>query len=327
LVLSGEREPEFKGRKLSQWAEIYEVSFNPMPGEEDPPKDSVERREAVEAAHHLRDKILPRALRLIRSQKPQWKNKVEHVMEMNLDVRRWCPLWVWRPFYGDRGEDSVVYFEMLGPDAGSAVPELARIMKQADSCRVRERAMFALACIGKEGLPPLMEVLGDPQNPDRRRAAYAVLNMNRLAVDQQGAVASPAVPLLVKSLKDPDRNVSSAGATVLGDLALGDEIAVPALADCLATEDMYPREEAAEALGKFGDKARSAVPALIKALGDSDPSVRESATNALVKIAPEVFGENQSQQGGDVPVRSLVHSVNRYLPPHPSPLPRGEGEP
>jgi HEAT repeat protein len=294
-MLSGEREPEYNGRTLSQWVEIYEVSFNPMPAEEDPPKDSAARREAVEAAHHLRDKILPRALRLLRAEKPQWKNKVEHVMEMNLDVRRWCPLWVWGPFYGDRGEDSVVYFEMLGPDAGSAVPELARIMRQADSSRVRERAMFALACVGKEGLPPLMEVLGDPQNPDRRRAAYALLNMKRAAADQQAAVASPAVPLLIKSLKDPDRNVSTAGATVLGELALDADIAVPALADCLGAADNYLQEEAAEALGQFGDRARFAVPALIKALDDSEPSVRESATNALVKISPQVLGGKLSQ--------------------------------
>jgi hypothetical protein len=169
----GEKEPEYKGKKLSEWADIYETSLNPRPGEEDPPEDSAERREAVQAAHYAREKILARAVNMIRYEKPQWKNTVEHYMESWLNVRSWCPTFIWGPFYGDPGEDNLVYFEMLGPDARSAVPELGRIMNHAEWNRVRERAMYALSCIGKDGLGPLMDVLGDAGNRDRRRAAYA----------------------------------------------------------------------------------------------------------------------------------------------------------
>jgi HEAT repeat protein len=230
----------------------------------------------------MRDKLLPHALEMIDYQKPQWKNRVEYFMETRLNVRRWCPLFIWSPFYGDRGEDNLAYFQMLGPDASATVPELVRIMNHAEATRIRERAMYALSCIGKEGLRPLMEVAGDPQNPDRRRAAYAILGMKDL-----GPILGPAVPLLVKSLDDPDRNVSTAGAMILGELAIEPDISVPALTSCLRNTDEYLRQEAAEALAKFGGKARSAVPTLVSTLDDSDFNVRDAATNALLTISPE----------------------------------------
>jgi hypothetical protein len=275
----GKKEPEYKGKKLSEWAEIYEDSFRPMDADGDPPAVSKARTEAIEAAHCMRDQILPRALRMIVLQKPAWKDRVENFMEMKLNVRTWCPLWVWRPFYGDRSEDNQVYFMMLGSDASPAVPELTRIMKHAEAGRIRERAMFALACIGKEGLGPLLEVVADPKNPDRRRAAYAILDMKRW-----GTEPSEAVPVLVKSLDDPDVDVSGTGAMILGKLALNAEMVVPALARSLRHNNWYVREQAAEALGKFGAKARPAAAALFRAMADQEDSVCRPSAEALVEI-------------------------------------------
>ena len=278
------KEPEYQGKKLSEWAEIYRTSFNPVPGEEEPPKDSAERREAVQAAHYAQAKLLPRAVDMIRYEKPEWKTAVEHFMEVRLNVRSWCPNFIWFPFYEDKGEDNMVYFEMLGPDASPAVPELAHVMSHAESSRVRERAMFALSCIGKEGLGPLMAVLGDSENPDRRRVVYALLDMRR-----RGGDPSSAVPLLVRRLKDPDPNVCSAAAMILGELGLEPDIAIPALVSCVKGPDEYLRESGADALAKFGDKARYAVPSLLNALRDRDSGVRDSAIDALQRIAPEVL--------------------------------------
>ncbi len=210
---SGEPEPKYKGKRLSEWAEIYETSFEPDQVDGETPKDSEPRREAVEAAHQTRDKLLPVALKMIRYEKPKWFDPVERRMEQ-MDVRRWCPVGIWGPFYGDRGEDNMVYFRMLGADASPAVPELVRIMKEAEGIRIRERAMYALAYIGKDGLPPLLEVLGDPNNADHRRAAFAIT-----CLKDQGAVLKPAVPLLVKRLEDPDDNVRYSATNVLMNIA------------------------------------------------------------------------------------------------------------
>src|SRR5262249_34740173 len=262
-LVARDPEPQYQGKKLSQWVDIYESTLIPPTVDADPPPDSAERREAVEAGRRIKDKVLPRAVRMITYRKPAWMDRVENFMEWRLDVRSWCPLFIWRPFYGDRGEQNMVYFEMLGPDARPALPELVQIMHHAKVARSRERAMSALACIGEDGLRPLMEVAGDPRNPDRRAAAFAMRGMKPL-----GAKLSPAVPLLVKAVKDEDINVSTAAAMILGELGLEPEMAVPALTNSLQSADQYLRDEAAGALGKFGGDARSAVPALLKALSD-----------------------------------------------------------
>ena len=290
-VVQSEPEPQYNGKKSSQWAEIYEMSLNPTTVDAEPPPDSAERREAVEAVRRMKDKVLPRAVRMITYQKPAWMSRVENFMEMRLNVRRWCPLFIWGPFYGDRGEDNMVYFQMLGPEASPALPELVRIMNHAKAVRSRERAMSALVCIGEDGLRPLMDVAGDPLNPDRRRAAFEILSMKPL-----GTKLSPAVPLLVKALKDEDVNVSTAAAMILGELALDADIAVPALTNCLQSADWHLRVEAAGALGKFGDGARPAVPALLEALSDSDDSVRYEATNALVRISPQSLPKSAEEE-------------------------------
>jgi len=49
-VWQDEREPSYQGKTLSQWAEIYEESFRPVQVDDDPPEESADRREAVEAA-------------------------------------------------------------------------------------------------------------------------------------------------------------------------------------------------------------------------------------------------------------------------------------
>jgi hypothetical protein len=287
-----DREPQYKGKTMSEWAEIYESSFQP-PDVAINPSALHMRHEALDAVRGMRDQVLPRALKLIRYEKPEWKNNVEHFMEFRLDVRRWCPTWIWFPFYGDPGGDCVIYFEMLGPEASATVPELVQIIndeKPPESLVpvpvVQDRAMYALSCIGKESLPPLMEMLADPNSPYRRRAAYAIGDINRL---HGSGVANPAVPLLINRLKDPDQNMSTAAATVLGDMAIEADIAVPALASCLKNNDEDMRSQAAESLQNFGERARAAVPSLINALNDPDLGVRDAATNALLHIAPEVL--------------------------------------
>jgi HEAT repeat protein len=298
-----EPDPVYGGKKLSDWAERYRMSFCPVDGNPDgnPPEDSAVRREAVQAALHLRAKILPRALKLIVYEKPDWCGRMERVLE-GVNVRRWCPTCLWSPFYGDKGEDCLVYFEMLGPEARTAVPELVRIMKQARSLRIRERAMYALGCTGKEGLPSLMEVLADPENPDRRRAAFAIGDMKN-----QGTVASPAVPLIVNRLKDADSDVSSAAVIVLGDLALEPDVAVPALTNCLQSTNDYFREEALAALGKFGNNADSAVPLLMNMLDDPDVHLRGLVRDALLEIAPD---ELRKEEQVKISRRNFLHHEN-----------------
>jgi len=148
--------------------------------------------------------------------------------------------------------------------------------------------MYALSCIGKEGLPPLMEMLADPRSPYRRRAVYAIKDMNH-----QPEVALPALPLLIESLNDTDSEVASAAAMALGNLAMVADTSVRALAGSLQNPDDYVRRCAAESLEKFRENARAAMPALLNALRDPDDAVRRAVTNALEQIAPDILEKSR----------------------------------
>jgi len=211
-LLFREREPEYKGKSMSEWMEIYESSFQP-----DGPGDLSARREAVDAVRHMRDQVLPLALNLISHEKPAWKDSVEHFMEFKLDVRRWCPTWVWWPFYRYPPNEGSIYFEMLGPDAGPAVPELVRIINESESFNISVRAIDALALIGTAGLPPLAQIIADPTNPHRR---YAVCTVG-VMMDRHPDTAKTAIPLLVNCLNDPAPDVRFAATNALNEFGPG----------------------------------------------------------------------------------------------------------
>jgi len=66
----GDREPGYNGKRLSEWVEIYEHDAEGEARSADTPAC----RAAVEAVRHMGDKVLPRALKLLRHEKPNWKN-------------------------------------------------------------------------------------------------------------------------------------------------------------------------------------------------------------------------------------------------------------
>jgi len=100
-----DREPSYQGRTLSEWTEIYErgVNYDATPAE------VFRGQSAREAVCQMQNEVLPRALLLIRREKPEWKNRVMRVMESPLNVRRWCPRWVWVGFYREPADDGVCY--------------------------------------------------------------------------------------------------------------------------------------------------------------------------------------------------------------------------
>jgi len=102
-----------------------------------------------------------------------------------------------------------------------------------------------------------------------------------------GADAAPAIPILVRCLRDSNRMITYAAAEALGVLAIEPYFALPALTNALEAPNTRLRRTAARAIGQFGDLARSALPSLLKAINDSDLRVREEAANAIAQIAPD----------------------------------------
>jgi len=141
-------------------------------------------------------------------------------------------------------------------------------------------------------LPPLIQVLRDP---DR--------NLRRAAAESLGAIADPqAVPTLLIALEDEHWSVRCAAATALGRIGSGK--ALPALAQRLQDEDATVRRAALAALGEIGDP-RSAGQ-LILAL--SDPGLQATAVEALRRLGAAALPEMERavEAGSDPEVRCLL---------------------
>ena len=138
----------------------------------------------------------------------------------------------------------------------------------------------------------LIEQLKSPDAGIRARAA--------ISLDQLGAAAKPAIPVLAIALADKNLNVRYWSAKVLRGFGPEAEGAVPALIAALKTfpggspaldgpARYYPdvRSVAAEALGAIGPAAKEAIPALKEAATDTNADVREAAAGALKRISAQ----------------------------------------
>jgi HEAT repeat protein len=176
-------------------------------------------------------------------------------------------------------------FEILGADAVPAVPELTRILNQADSAPMRIRlAICALVSIGGDALPPLRAAL---ENPGFRYRQIIVSHIGWSGHQDTGL--RQFVPVLARCAFDPDQRLAREAIEALGRLRLAPEISVPALTNYLQQTSNHPWGLIAiNSIASFGTDGRAAVPALIRAHQDrSDPRLAIEAEQALLKISPE----------------------------------------
>ena len=288
----GEKEPEYQGKKLSEWAEPYASLAEEISQE----RQDLLKNEDADAIRHMGTNALPFLLKWTREKPPHWRKQMAAIgRKMPYVISRYNSPASW--IYGDPGFSrptaAAWAFWVLGSQASPAVPELTRIASDVTAPEVSQRAVFALGHIGKDGFGSLLAILSNPQQAAavRARAAWFVSR------DYMGTNSILAVPLLIQSLNDLDPFLEMVAADGLGDLALQPDSVVPALTVCL--QGIYPppvRRAASDALGKFGPRAKAAVPALLKVARETPPVLGLFATNALRKIAPEVL-TNEANAG------------------------------
>jgi hypothetical protein len=274
----GEREPEYQGKKLSEWLEVYSQTF----------PDSSERieahRGAARAVREIGTNSLPWILKWIHYERAPWRDGLDRVVKKLPE-----PLGAEGGVMSGgefRAAIALHAFEILGPRANSAVPELTRLLNEPGQ-QTPKNAMTALGCIGKDGLPALLTVLTNGRARDRKHLAF-VFRSKRF----EGSDLSAAVPVLVRWLGDKDPQIARDAANTLGALAIGSDLAVPALTNSLHATDRVLRICAARSIGSFGNEARAAVPVLLESLSDTGLGVPDAAKSALLKIAPEVLRTN-----------------------------------
>jgi len=276
-------EPEYKGRKLSEWLAMYT-----RPWDFGEPWER--QQEASKAVSHVGTNALPWLMKWIAYDYPPPRLTLRtFAMRLPRPISHFFLGWVWQQKTKAvvLAEDAVGGFKVIGTQGSPALPELVRLMRDRKSPERSLNALLALGYLGKDAVPPLLAALTDPQQPSRAEAAWALSKM--------GANAASAVPTLVRSLGDQDPRVRLLAAKALGQLGLEPELVVPALTNCLGTSDSNLRSMAMGSIGDFGEQAACAIPCLLSALNDPDPQVGSSASNALYRIRPEALPKSSRE--------------------------------
>jgi HEAT repeats len=280
LVWPREREPVYKGRRLSEWL----VSDGVVP---DKWKRHEMSLEAAEAVRESGTNALPFLMTWLWYETPEWRRRLgDSAGRIDHRLGGWCAgiRSCWRTM------GALEAFTVLGPLAKPVIPELAAALRSTNAGVVM-MAACALDNIGLEAVPTLLDGI---TNKSKRGpwAKHLSVAMRRL-----GTNGSLVVPTVVRLLGDEDEMTAAMAAAWLGNMRATAGVSVPALAASLGSRLVRVRREAARALGRFGEEARPEVGALVRSLRDSDRIVRIAATNALENLAPEMLrGDGTGRQ-------------------------------
>jgi len=131
-------------------------------------------------------------------------------------------------------------------------------------------------------------------------------------------IGGPAIPVLLKRLRDEDAEVCWSAAWALGEIK--DDAVLPALREWIRQEKSPSLQWGIRALGNLGPKARTEAPLLTKVSANSGSAVRRETAIALGKIRA---GDQQSLSwlvrhlnDNDSEVRDLATWALQQLPEH-----------
>jgi hypothetical protein len=178
------REPVYNGKKLSEWLLQYEYSE----------VASAESHEAVIAVRAIGTNSVPCLLGWVQHGYPAWRFQVALATGKlsnrirDTSVVRWI-------IYDKRllnAELAPFGFRILGPEARSAVPKFREMLNDLPRAEVARRQTEALAGLGNDALPVLLNAVTNRAMPEY----IAVLAAS--AISTMGTNARPAVPALLK---------------------------------------------------------------------------------------------------------------------------------
>jgi HEAT repeat protein len=139
-----------------------------------------------------------------------------------------------------------------------------------------DRLEGAFAALGARVVPRATQLLADPS---RRLRALRILG-------KIGADSAPAVPELVKLLKDADPQLKTGTLFVLAAIGPKADAGVGPAVELLSDADGDVRKTAGYYLGKMGPSAKAALPELKKWLASDDEMTRLTGVWAVLRIEP-----------------------------------------
>lgn len=296
------REPEYEGRKLSQWLRQLES---------DQDIESTSWQTSARALRQMGTNTLPWLIGPLRTSDPKWKVRtIEWFRDvMNKDFSH-------QLVERDRLR-SLMALQVLGPVARPLIPGIGAMITNANP-DIADAAFAALMRIGTPECVPVLVNTMTNGSPTLRPAAIVSLGFLR-------GVARDAVPPLVKTLDHPgeDGRLRFEAAQALGMIGRNSQLVVPTLTRALSDTNAQVARAAAIALGAFGSDAESALPALRSLPASMDELPRRSIARSIVRVQCEmrdggilrgpkderrlafVFTGHEFAEGGDVILNEL----------------------
>lgn len=228
LFLSHEPpEPTYDGKPLSYWLQacgrsvfgLYTGAIPQHPTEE----------EASHAIREMGTNAVPPLLRMLRAHDSKLKTKVMDLLQR----QDWIEIYSEPAVYKNIKAASA--FEILGPSAGNAVPQLIHILETDSSAFAQQNIPGILGHIGpaaRQAIPMLLRTIGHTNEVVRNNAVYAL--------GQIRAEPKKVVPVFVKCLNDPNPLVQVQAIKSLNHFGADARPAVPALLEWLRREKENP---------------------------------------------------------------------------------------
>jgi hypothetical protein len=242
----GPKEPEYGGKKLSEWMEesgfSYWISGN---------RYYVMSREAQNALHHIGTNAIPYLVQWVGYEPPSWKTKLYAIIQKTfhytfIDHRSLAR--------ASRAEGATAALQTLGPKAEGAIPELATLANNPKATNSARRATAVLSRLQGKLLSADIALMTNSSANVRLRSINLVVEQY-LNGEWPGTSLSPALLVVVQRLTDEDRNVRNAAAHGLGQLHVKSRIAIPELMKLLKHPDPQIRILAADAIEQIDPSA------------------------------------------------------------------------
>ena len=123
-----EREPEYQGKKLSDWLMLYSEQFH-IDGYDDTP----ELRQSSNAVRQIGSNAIPYLLKWIEYERPTWRDKLFAAATKVQFFRRRAMVEMLLGQGEYRADLARIGFEILGPEASPVVPKLVTLMNDSTS--------------------------------------------------------------------------------------------------------------------------------------------------------------------------------------------------
>jgi len=228
--------------------------------EEERLSDVLRRREMLtNTVLTIGPEAVPCAVRWIRDRpRHSWYDELQFRVESASRAR------VRLPERKDRSWEALWIFQILGPTAKQAIPELARLLSDEYLCG---HAARCLAAIGPDSVPALSNALATGTNQVRRMAAEALGVL--------GPSARATAPLLLETIRTTPATASFA-LRALVEVETNSTTLLPLLVERFADSNTAPA--AAYALACLGTPG---LPFLLQGLTNHQPTIRAAAGAAL----------------------------------------------